>query len=327
MAKSSKKPQQNTNTNSAIAALLGVGVGFFTGLLVERTQKVTERVESGAVKAGQKGKAALEQTKEKGKAALELGSQKIKEKMALADEFLQRMKDGPTDPKWKRHPIDPEELDEYPLSESRSRVIKGNMFLMHTRDTSDGYLLDAFPGKEVGGHFVRLSPSARSDRWPTVQAAEAAAENKEILMKALKQHDKLISANPGPDSVEAAYRQEILDAFFQNSKIDKDQVINGDVSLEIILYPSLSAYEEEKAPINERSFSIDDIGELSKIKPGMVADVHAFDAEESEILDIVPVEITGQLVPKSRQKSANPAKKTASTRSNKPVAAKSSKKR
>lgn len=325
MAKSKSTQQQSTGINPAIAGLVGAGIGFVTGLFVERTQKVTERVESEAIKAGQKGKVALEQTKEKGKAALERGSQKLKEKMVLADEFLQRMKDGPTDPKWKRHPIDPEELDEYPLSESRSRVIKGNMFLIHTRDMSDGYLLDAFPGKEVGGHFVRLSPSARTDRWPTVQAAEAAAENKELLMKALKQHDKMISANPGPDSVEAAYRQEILDAFFQNSKIDKDQVINGDVSLEIILYPSLSAYEEEKAPINERSFSIDDIGELSKIKPGMVADVHAFDAEESEILDIVPVEITGQLVPKSGRKAANPAKKPTPTRSNKPVATKSNK--
>jgi hypothetical protein len=169
MAKSSKKPQQNTNTNSAIAALLGVGVGFFTGLLVERTQKVTERVESGAIKAGQKGKAALEQTKEKGKAALELGSQKIKEKMALADEFLQRMKDGPTDPKWKRHPIDPEELDEYPLSESRSRVIKGNMFLIHTRDISDGYLLDAFPGKEAVILYVCPPPPAATDGPPPRQ--------------------------------------------------------------------------------------------------------------------------------------------------------------
>jgi hypothetical protein len=197
------------------------------------------------------------------------------------------------------------------LSQSEKRVIKGNLYLIHTRDSSDGYFLDAFPGKELGSYSVRISSRRRDHSWATLAEAKKAAEDKDLLMKALTDYEK--RHNPGSDGPVTAYRQEILDAFFQNSEIKPDEVKDGSVSLEVYLYPSIKDYEAEKGPINEKSFSIDDIEELAKIKPRMIAEVYAIccdddaDDQNPEILDIVPVEITGQLAKK--QKKDKPAAK------------------
>lgn len=315
MAKSRATSQNSASLNPLVTGLVGAGIGFVGGLLVERSQKVTERIEEKGKEAIKQGKIAAQETKARGKELIAISSEKVKEKLSLADQFLQRMKDGPTDAKWTRQPIDPDELDEYPLSQSEKRVIKGNLYLIHTRDSSDGYFLDAFPGKELGSYSVRISSRRRDHRWPTLDEAKEAANNKELLMKALKDYEK--HHNPSSEGPATAYRQEILDAFFQNSEIKPDEVKDGSVSLELHLYSSLKDYEAEKDPINQKSFSIDDIGELAKIKPGMVAEVYAIccdddntadEGQNPEILDVVPVEITGQLA-KKKKNTQSAAKK------------------
>ena len=311
MAKSKSTSRNSASLNPLVTGLVGASIGFVGGLLVERSQKVTERIESKGKEAIKQGKIAAEETKARGKELIAIGSEKVREKLSLADQFVQRMKDGPTDAKWTRQPIDPDELDEYPLSQSEKRVIKGNLYLIHTRDSSDGYFLDAFPGKELGSYSVRISSRRRDHSWATLAEAKKAAEDKDLLMKALTDYEK--RHNPGSDGPVTAYRQEILDAFFQNSEIKPDEVKDGSVSLEVYLYPSIKDYEAEKGPINEKSFSIDDIEELAKIKPRMIAEVYAIccdddaDDQNPEILDIVPVEITGQLAKK--QKKDKPAAK------------------
>lgn len=128
----------------------------------------------------------------------------------------------------------------------------------------------------VAGAFVAGIVTERAAKVSHKTQKKAKKEGKRLARAASKRLDK-ISRNGfgGKDA-----RTEVLETFYQHSRISRKAVDKGIVGLVFYVYEDQAAYEDAEPPTGPHQTN--DMSEWVKVKPGNVVEVFVFDPSDSE---------------------------------------------
>jgi len=263
-----RRPKNCIDPISAAALVTGA---FAVGILAERSVKVSHKAEAEARKQARRGKAAasaeIEKRTRSARKAIDVKTRGFREAIGITP--------VKTHAKWtlsRSHPDDPPGAKEY------TRNINGNRYVVWDNPENDGPSVSASRGNKYW---------AVGDDYSSVTAAKKAAEKDAKSTKPRK--------NTSQKSSGTTYREEVLDAFFDHSRISPGAVKSGALGLVGYVYQDKQAYEDAEAP--DGPFDLKTSAFWARIRPGYVVEIFVYDPsdENAELSDkdMLAVEVTG----------------------------------
>jgi hypothetical protein len=259
------------------SATLLVAGAFTAGLVAERSARLTHRAEAEAKSQARRGKAAIEteiEERTRGvRAAIKDESDKLKEVFG-----------SHTDAEWEERPSE----DPYSPGQEFWRVMADVDYLVWAPEGHEKVYVDTTQGQGKTSKRIGTYTSIREGK----KAAEIHAGIAETPRKSRKgQKNQKARRNGGAD-----YREEVLDAFFQHSRVSRKAVDQGVFSLAAFLYEDEEAYEDRAKP--QGPFDVNDEQFWGQVYPGQVVEVYVYDPKDEDAVlaeaDVLGIQVTGR---------------------------------
>jgi hypothetical protein len=191
----------------------------------------------------------------------------MRKEITKAQEAIQ----GKTEPEWSEFEEDKYKPERYSHS---SRIIKGRPYIITETTKVVG-------GQRFPAYLVVYGPKQKDGEWKEIKGdLYGAFEHLPSAIQAAEQHAGIHknTRRNGFSGKEA--REEVLEAFYQHSRVSPRAVDHGIVNPAFYVYKDQDAYENEAQPAGP--YGIDDENAWNTVQPGNVVEVFIDNPEYSE---------------------------------------------
>lgn len=259
--------RRNKTCIDPLSAFGLVAGAFVAGIVTERAAGVTGKVETKAREQGEKLQKLLQANIESARREIDKSTDALRKELAKAQEAIQ----GKTEPEWSEFEPDEDKPERYSHS---NRIIKGRPYIITETTKIVG-------GQSFPAYLVLYGPKRKGGKWGEIKGdLYGAFEHLPLAVQAAERHSGIRknTRRNGFGGKEA--RSEVLEAFYEHSRISPKAVNRGIVELVFYVHKDRDAYEDAEPPTGPHHMN--DMSEWVKVKPGSVVEVFVFDPNDPE---------------------------------------------
>jgi hypothetical protein len=250
--------RRNKNCIDPVSAFGLVAGAFVAGIVTERAAGVTDKVETKAREQGEKLQKLIQANVESARREIDKNTAFMRKELAKAQEAIQ----GKTEPEWSE--FEPDEYKPERYSHS-NRIIKGRPYIITETTKVVG-------GQQFPAYLVLYGPKRKGGNWGEIKGdLYGAFEHLPLAIQAAERHSGIRKNTRRNGFGGKDTRTEVLEAFYQHSRISRRAVDKGIVGLEFYVYEDQAAYEDAEPPTGPHHPN--DMSEWVKVKPGNVVEV------------------------------------------------------
>tara|TARA_R110000751_G_scaffold265895_1_gene364993 strand:- start:874 stop:1806 length:933 start_codon:yes stop_codon:yes gene_type:complete len=259
--------RRNKTCLDPVSAFGLVAGAFVAGIVTERAAGVTGKVETKAREQGEKLQKLIQANIESARLEIDKTTAALRRDLANAQEAIQ----GKTEVEWSEFEKDEYKPERYSHS---NRIIKGRPYIITETTKSVG-------GQSFPAYLVLYGPKKKGGKWGKIKGdLYGAFEHLPLATQAAEKHSGIRKNTRRNAFGGKEARSEVLDSFYEHSRISPKAVNKGIVGLVFYVYKSQKAYEDAAAPTGPHD--MDDMSEWAKVNPGKVVEVFVYDPNDDD---------------------------------------------
>lgn len=259
--------RRNKTCIDPLSAFGLVAGAFVAGVVTERAAGVTGKVETKAREQGEKLQKLLKANIESARKEIDKSTDALRKELAKAQEAIQ----GKTEPEWSEFEPDEDKPERYSHS---NRIIKGRPYIITETTKVVG-------GQSFPAYLVLYGPKRKGGNWGEIKGdLYGAFEHLPLAIQAAERHSGIRKNTRRNGFGGKDARAEVLDTFYDHSRISPKTVNKGFLDLFFFVFPDRDAYEDADEPTGPHH--MDDMSEWVKVKPGNVVEVFVSDPNDPD---------------------------------------------